>query len=261
MKLLKLSCVALIAEAIGDWEVDFQGELTWDQNDPGFKAFTEMEEELEVKESGLELGINERGKVGTSSKSIERMQLRKYETIKKMTLWLHDESEREWGRYCPYGCHCAVEGPHNLLAGQGRALDEIDTACRRHKDCMACALQDFDQSVCPWWKPYKMDAMIDDETGEKHLVCRDAPGYCKRSLCECDVQLARDLYEERNNYNRELHHRFGSIEPNVQCKAVNRGKSVSAGPQQCCGNYPTRFPFQPTKRECCDGKVSALGSC
>ena len=55
-----------------------------------------MELEVDSEDSGLEIGIHERGKVGTGKSSIEKMQLRKYETIKKMTLYLHDEDEREW---------------------------------------------------------------------------------------------------------------------------------------------------------------------
>ena len=31
-------------------------------------------------------------------------------------------------------------------------------------------------------------------------------------MCECDAQFARDLYEQRKNYNRDLHHRYGSID-------------------------------------------------
>ena len=216
--------------------------LVFDKTDAGYEAFSQMELEVDSEDSGLEIGIHERGKVGTGKSSIEKMQLRKYETIKKMTLYLHDEDEREWGRYCPYGCHCAVKGPHDLLAGYGQPLDEVDSACKRHKECIACALKDFDQATCPWWKPYKMAAMIDDETNEKHLVCRkykmnqsvacaliqnslnlssktfseDKPGYCKRALCECDAQFARDLYEQRMNYNRDNHHRYGDIDVEEQ---------------------------------------------
>jgi hypothetical protein len=207
--------------------------------------------------------------VGTGSASIAKMQLRKYEAIKKMTLYLHDEQDREWGRYCPYGCHCAVKGPSDLLAGSGKPLDEIDSACKRHKDCIACALQDFDQSTCPWWKPYRMTAMKDDQTGEKHLVCDDKPGFCKRALCECDAQFARDLYEQRMNYSRDFHHRYGSIDVEEKCKMVNRGSGNFGGNQgkgisgsnQCCGDNPSRFPYNSAKNQCCDGRIESLGSC
>ena len=44
----------------------------------------------------------------------------------------------------------------------------------------------------------------------------DKPGYCKRALCECDAQFARDLYAQRNNYNRDNHHRYGDIDVEEQ---------------------------------------------
>ena len=85
-------------------------------------------------------GINSRTKVGTSNDSISKMQLRKYETMKKMILYLHDSQDREWGRYCPYGCHCMVNGPNDILSGHGNPVDEIDSACKRHQECIACAM-------------------------------------------------------------------------------------------------------------------------
>ena len=48
------------------------------------------------------------------------------------------------------------------------------------------------------------------------LFSEDKPGYCKRALCECDAQFARDLYAQRMNYNRDNHHRYGSIEVEEQ---------------------------------------------
>jgi len=270
MKLFGITTFAAFVAAEDSWEITFQNGVSYDHNDNGYKSFMEMNDAIDAEESGLEIGIMERGKVGTSSSSIEKMQMRKYETIKKMTLYLHDEEEREWGRYCPYGCHCAVAGPTDLLAGAGQPVDEIDSACKRHKECIQCALADFDQSTCPWWKPYKMTAMVDDVTGEKHLVCQDRPGYCKRSLCECDAQFARDLYAQRKNYNRDNHHRYGSIDTDQACKANsyrggnNKGKGQEKsvkGENKCCGDYPKRMPFNTGKAQCCDGKVSSIGSC
>ena len=61
----------------------------------------------------------------------------------------------------------------DILAGYGQPVDEIDSACKRYKQCVKCAMNDFGNEVCPWYKPYKMTAMVDTETGEKHLVCKD----------------------------------------------------------------------------------------
>ena len=180
MKLFGLFVAFVAAE--DQWDISFDNEVGFNTTDEGYKAFQNMNDQITAEDAGMEFGIHERGKVGTSNASIEKMQMRKYETIKKMTLYLHDEDEREWGRYCPYGCHCAVNGPTDLMAGAGQPVDEIDSACKRHKECIQCALADFDQAVCPWWKPFKMTAMVDDITGEKHLVCSK---YLKTHLSIC----------------------------------------------------------------------------
>lgn len=231
--------------------------------------------------SGLEYGIGERGKVGTANDSIKKMQLRKYETLKKMILILHDSDDREWGRYCPYGCHCMVNGPTDLLSGHGQPVDVVDSACKRHQECITCAMKDFGGDVCPWWKPYKMSAMVDDVTDEKYLICRtyfisveyrvllfleDVEGFCKRSLCECDAQLARDLYSERENYDRDNHHRYGTFNKQ-QCRTVNRGTyeendvKEKVDSHMCCGINPKRFPYSTNKQECCNNQLESIGTC
>ena len=96
-----------------------------------------------------------------------------------------------------------------------------------------------------------------------------------RSLCECDAQLARDIYEQRQTYDRDFHHRYGTFNKD-QCRSVNRGKyeEVSGnkkdkgtgagkglGPQ-CCGEFPKRFSYKPGKQECCaNNQIASIGSC
>ena len=206
---MKLFGLFLLTVSAQDWLEISLDRAGSDANDQGYQKL---------------LVENDDKRLGTEAK----LQFRKYENIAKAILYLHAGEDREWGRYMPYGCHCAVNGPTDLLAGSGQPLDEIDSACKRHKECTTCAMSDFDQASCPWWKPYKMTVMFDNQTGEKKLVCCklcrnsasnnftpvDEPNSCKRSLCECDMQLAKDIYEQRESYNRNNHHTHGSIDTN-----------------------------------------------
>ena len=63
-----------------------------------------------------------------------------------------------------YGCHCAVNGRNDLMAGSGKPLDQIDLACKRHKQCMTCVMAD--DSTCSWWQPYEVDYL------GSHVECR-----------------------------------------------------------------------------------------
>lgn len=269
MKLFAITALLGVFAEDDKWEISIP-KLSFDtQNDEIYKMFQAANEKAAADASGMEVGIGGRAQVGTSQSSIAQMQLRKYETVKKMTLYLHDNDDREWGRYCPYGCHCMVNGPNDMMSGAGQPVDKVDSACKRHQECISCAMADFGADVCPWWKPYKMSAMQDTETGEKVLVCDDAPNFCKRSLCECDTQLAQDLYNERNSYDRDFHHRYGTFNKE-ECRSNNRGsvsgnggseKKLNAGESKCCGSNPARFPYSSNKQECCDGQLSAIGTC
>merc|ERR1712012_916143 len=114
-------------------------------------------------------------------------------------------------------------------------------------------MNDFGNDVCPWYKPYKMTAMVDTETGEKHLVCKDKAGYCKNALCECDAQLARDMAENKEEYNEDFHSRYGGFNREDECRSNSHGGNGGSGgngykneareEQVCCGEFPLRFPY------------------
>lgn len=266
MKLFSIATLSSFVFASDEWEISMP-KVKFDKSDEGYEMFLDMERVAKAEDQDTVFGLEGRAQIGNTNESIQKMQLRKYETIKKMTLLLHAPNDREWGRYCPYGCHCMVNGPHDIMSGRGNPVDEIDSACKRHQECIACAMRDFGADVCPWWKPYKMTAMVDDETNEKFLMCQDAEGFCKRSLCECDAQLARDIFEERKTYDRNFHHRYGTFSKD-ECRTVNRGKyeevkgEKKTKPEaQCCGKYPKRFSYSPAKQECCGDQLASIGTC
>lgn len=88
----------------------------------------------------------------------------------------------------------------DILAGYGQPVDEIDSACKRYKQCVKCALTDFGTEVCPWYKPYKMTAMVDTETGEKHLVCKDKERVSKHFLNKIEKIQKNFLKKKTKNF-------------------------------------------------------------
>jgi len=191
--------------------------------------------------------------------------------------------------YEPYGCHCSIQAVQtnaylnpqgytpgdlwltgDLMAGSSQPLDEIDSACKRHKDCLACAMAESD-GTCHWWQ-YPYNIIVTSPFEENfQATCHDTPGSCKRSVCECDVQLARDFYELRETYNKNNKHAHGNIDTDQVCKSSHRGdansvpenggSSGTSVAKQCCGSYPKRFPYNAEKAMCCDGTIDSIGSC
>jgi hypothetical protein len=84
--------------------------------------------------TGLGLGLGRR-------EPATPLEERKFRNLKILVLYL--QKEKQFGRYCYYGCHCLPEGSHNLArGGYGIAKDEIDQSCKRFGQCYKCLLEE-----------------------------------------------------------------------------------------------------------------------
>jgi len=250
------------SETADFWDISIDQPIEFNSEDPIYKEFKAMQATENIMARAL---------VGSTESAVRKMKMRKFDTLKKMIAYLDNSPRPDFGKSCHYGCHCLVDGMDDILAGYGQPVDEIDSACKRYKQCVKCALTDFGTEVCPWYKPYKMTAMVDTETGEKHLVCMDKAGYCKNALCECDAQLAKDMAANKSSYNKDFHSRYGGFNREDECRNNSHGGTGGNGgtgykgegreEQVCCGEFPQRFPYSPSKYQCCDSKISSFGTC
>jgi len=215
----------------------------------------------------------------------ERKMIKKFKVIKHMILYI--QTLPLFGKFCFYGCHCFSKGPKHLLvdAGNGKPIDSADNACRSHTRCHSCAAQDFGN--CEVTRGYSFKAVQDSVTQIRYIECLNEIGSCKRSLCECDKALAYDLADVENDWNILHHQRWGQFDQDMNCRIHTKGKDgaartekISEPVQDCCGEYPRRFPyhaddgygrirhccagrtFDPNILECClRGETKAIGTC
>ena len=94
----------------------------------------------------------------------------------------------------------------------------------------------------------------------KTYSCPGAPGSCGHNSCQCDVTLAEDLSDLADEYSDEFHAVKGYFDHTSKCYAGG-----NAGPRtidECCGEYPNRFPFSSEggNRGCCGGKTFDSGN-
>ena len=79
------------------------------------------------------------------------------------------------------------------------------------------------------------------------------PDTCARSLCECDMQLIRDIIEDDlksfdedlqsyNGFDQSTCNSFGKMDLGRSLHQNNEG-SKSGDDGQCCGKYPHRQPI------------------
>lgn len=173
--------------------------------------------------------------------------IRKYRQLIAMIMSL--QNDKVWVRYRGYGCWCFINGRHSLESGSGTPVDEIDHSCMRFSKCYRCLAMDF-PNFDPFLK-YSFDTTIDRCLPTRSVItCLDPKGTMKRSMCECDKELALKLavFEEDWDPNNTDEHFFDR----GQC-ITGQGQRVD----ECCGVYPKRYPFSTNQgtRGCCGERI------
>ena len=75
--------------------------------------------------------------------------------------------------------------------GLGPPVDEQDGSCKKYKDCQKCAKQRFGNECIGEFVKYKYG----QTGGEK--ICENNVDTCKRAICECDLQFAKNHVETK----------------------------------------------------------------
>lgn len=98
-------------------------------------------------------------------------------------------------QYHDYGCYCVA--PTDDKKSRGKPVDAIDSACKKHALCYACAFSDFSnaqqKTECnPKQTGYKYN-IREGEEGKYHISCLNERDSCQYAACMCDKALAEEL--------------------------------------------------------------------
>merc|ERR1712035_21530 len=194
-------------------------------------------------------------------RAMDEFSMRKFRQLKIVVLWL--QQEQLFGRYCYYGCYCLPEGSHDIAAGgYGKPQDNIDRSCKDFKQCYRCLNEEYSDVSrgCAGEEfGYRFDLITNDD-GTKDVQCTNRLGSCRRSICECDLQLARALSKYESEWDESLHSVKGGFDREATCvNPIGGGNPIV----ECCGDKTT-FPFNTPRRanQCCDGtEVKPEGQC
>lgn len=138
-----------------------------------------------------------------------------------------------------------------IVSNKGDPVNELDAAGRQWYKCHQCT--SVDESHCMGISQNYGSPVYDKKT--KSFSCPGQPNTCDYNACSCDVQLAEDLSSLVDYYYDEFNSETGIFDPKQKCLAATGNGAGMA--DQCCGNYPLRFPFHSDngKRGCCNGKT------
>jgi len=188
-------------------------------------------------------------------------QMRKTQNLIQMLTFLQHDDEQPASRFLDYGCYCSPHTKIPSAQGHGLAVDDLDRQCYKNMRCRTCAKLDFGKS-CHGLMGYTYHANI-TEDGQRELSCTDTPlstnnADCKKSLCECDIQLVKDIVARKDIYDMNKSKTWGSFDVDAKCERdlCKKTKLGCHDADMCCGEYPRRNPLwsQEGAMACCGSK-------
>ena len=143
----------------------------------------------------------------------------------------------------------------NFDKRHGHPVGAMDTACRAHMHCNKCLGMDFQctpslntyqvkytRFTNLWGFQWAFKVFIDPKTDE--FTCEKNDNPCGIRACQCDVELVNNLVLAAGDesYNVPSLTEYGGFNSERQCVSGG-GSGIAGKPDQCCGDYPKRFPY------------------
>ncbi|CAG5110991.1 Oidioi.mRNA.OKI2018_I69.chr2.g5332.t2.cds [Oikopleura dioica] len=137
-----------------------------------------------------------------------------------------------WG----YGCHCFTFNDRPLSTmGSGQPRDQLDRHCKEYKECQRCARDRFGDECVP--EIIKL-MVSENQKPEK--------------------AFSSSLSEKMKVYNNEFSIWSRRWDRELECVKTGTGQ----GERKCCGlETGPYFIYHERRHQCCDGTVSAPGTC
>jgi hypothetical protein len=145
-------------------------------------------------------------------------------------------------RVADYGCYCQFLTDGGVNPPDGQPMDEFDLVCFQYTQCLRCL--DIDQCTHGVYKGYN----------EKNEFCKASEYGCENNLCKCQKKLIQDMMNlswSGVQLTRSLSAK-GGFERSENCQISDKPDQGN----QCCGDYPSRYPFSSQyDRSCCGGRT------
>lgn len=184
-----------------------------------------------------------------------------------------------------YGCWCFLGPEHGQ--GHGKPQDVYDKICKDLHQGITCAKMDIENCNPNAGQRYQILARS-EPSGDVVYDCEtlNAGDECAQATCYLEANFVSGFIREAFNGNspnlNEYSHALGY--DNGSCKLGSSSGELGGFSEVCCGSFqantmkPVRFydslpkqccnknnggfsTFNPETNDCCDGQVTALGSC
>jgi len=168
----------------------------------------------------------------------------------------NDEWQLDTEYLTDYGCHCR----NNLdrrQQGLGNPYGAVDTECHMWKQCLKCAVSLYGDECTA------QDIKYNSNFVDGGYQCQNAPGTCRKAICECDLAFAQHMGREAKEWDIKYWAMdMGGFQHfnTTQCVQPIGGNYKA----RCCGNILTDYlTMYNANKQCCDvdGLLHPAGTC
>jgi len=178
-----------------------------------------------------------------------------------------------------YGCWCDLENALRRKS-KGQPVNALDQACmdlHHGYNCITvddefCNARDLDSTLGEYFLP--LTAISPIKNFETECANANPGNTCGYRTCLVEAQFLITTYQpvfsgDQNwldmwNDVSLVHQPEGAFDFQGTCDNGTTPPPcgpLGCGDKQCCGNYPYRKAFYTNKMQCCNDKISPLGTC
>jgi len=153
-----------------------------------------------------------------------------------------------------YGCWCYYDthGP-----AKGPVQDVYDQFCQDLHKAYTCIQMEHPGDCVPWEIVYNYE-YGDDLDSIKAACMAENTEECAQKACMVEITFHYRVAEivMSNPIDQTLRHDNG-FEPSTTCLPQTKGNGRGLRPDECCSEYPFRFPYSSDNgvRSCCGSKT------
>jgi len=193
--------------------------------------------------------------IGARAKKLPNMD-KNWEDLTLMMNYYNDEWELSSEYLTDYGCNCR----NNLdrrRPGLGNPYGVIDQGCHSWKQCLKCSQALYGETCTAQDIKYKVE-LVDGQ-----YTCTNAPGTCRKAICECDLAFAQYTGKHAAEWSTKYwamdmggYQHFNT----TQCIEPHGGNYKA----RCCANVLNDLlTMYDNNKQCCDSKgfLHPKGTC
>merc|ERR1711937_232525 len=160
-------------------------------------------------------------------------------------------------KYWAYGCHCFLLGDRPMSEmGKGKPVDALDNKCKAYKDCQKCVREKHGDQCIGEFVRYTWRYA----TKRSQFESADEAGSCERELFECDLQLVKDTFAQKDVFNKDYHGFWSTIGFDHEDDSSCPSGGSSPVEHQCCGGVDAPWYWIGlNNNKCCNQSENSSG--